>query len=101
MKDPVVLSSGTVVDRSTVYYTDRGSRLFGGRRIYKCPLTREIIDYDVFPVKYIRSQIIDWTKHRINTLLMLAEANKDDYKKLDRVLSRASLYLNHIGEEIY
>lgn len=64
-------------------------------------MTRERIDDDVYPVKYIRSEIIDWTKHRINTLLMLAEANKDDYKKLDRVLSRARLYLDHIGEQVY
>ena len=60
MKDPVVLSSGVVVNRSTAYKKCNWSSGLIIRDY--CPLTHEKIDKEVYTVKYIRAQIIDWTK---------------------------------------
>lgn len=80
MKDPVVLSSGIIMDKSTVLTPE------GTLRFTKCPMTRQTLDRDVFSVNYIKSQIVDWTKNRVKTLLQMAEMYKNDQSKYDRIL---------------
>ena len=49
-------------------------------------MTRKQLDPDVFPVNYLKSKIVEWTKKRINCLLMMAETYKKDQSKFDRIL---------------
>ena len=55
MVDPVVLSSGQVLDRTSILDEN-------GKLKYKlCPMTRKDIDSDVYPVTFMKSQLRDWT----------------------------------------
>jgi hypothetical protein len=58
MKDPVVLSSGIVMDRSTVI-DQNGDMVFN-----ECPLTMQPLRNKVYPVNALKSKIIDWTNKR-------------------------------------
>ena len=68
MSDPVVLSSGHVFDRSTVY--DGGTF-----RFQSCPMTRQQIEPRAFPLVYLKSTLIDWKLRRLDGILAAVHAN--------------------------
>lgn len=68
MKDPVVISSGCVLDRASVI--DKSQKM-----IFKtCPMTRKDLKNFVYPVNALKSEIIDWTKNRFTTAISLAKS---------------------------
>ena len=56
MRDPVVISTGVIMDRSSIQDEQ------GNQRLKKCPFTRETLDKDVFPLNYLKAEIIEWNK---------------------------------------
>jgi hypothetical protein len=64
MSDPVVLSSGHIFDRSTVVDKDTGRF-----RFQHCPLTREPVEQRAFPLKSLRSELIEFKLRRLGGIL--------------------------------
>ena len=64
-------------------------------------MTRMMLDPDVFPVNYIKSKIVEWTKKRINCLLIMAETYKKDQSKFDRILEITQKFLDELGQDTY
>ena len=53
MRDPVIISSGIVLDSSTVIKEN------GNFNLKICPFTREELVQKVYPVSFLKSKIID------------------------------------------
>lgn len=58
MKDPVVISTGVIMDRSSALDES------GAPRFKKCPFTRQEVDGEVFPLNYLKTKIVDWNKKK-------------------------------------
>lgn len=71
MRDPVVLSSGIVLDRATCFDSD------GKLRLSECPVTRSKLKKEVFPLSYLKGKIIDWRLKRFDSAIALAEQYKE------------------------
>jgi hypothetical protein len=67
MKDPVVISTGFVMDRSSII-DDSGNLIFKD-----CPFTTEPLKNKVYPVNAFKSEIIDWTLRRFTNALNLSK----------------------------
>eukprot|EP00928_Gymnodinium_smaydae_P043318 TRINITY_DN2904_c0_g1_i1.p1 TRINITY_DN2904_c0_g1~~TRINITY_DN2904_c0_g1_i1.p1 ORF type:complete len:662 (+),score=83.96 TRINITY_DN2904_c0_g1_i1:32-1987(+) len=67
MKDPVVLSSGIVVDRSTALNEN------GDLRFQYCPFTREPLKRHVYPLIFLRDRLLEFAKTRIEHIFSLIE----------------------------
>jgi len=65
MKNPVLLSSGVIVDRSSVDGLNK-----------VCPVSKELLDTDVYPANFLKSKIVDWQKDRIEKCLEIGEKYK-------------------------
>jgi hypothetical protein len=68
MTDPVVLSSGIVVDRTTAL--DEHGRL----RFNRCPFTREDLQSDVYPILFLKARLVEFAKKRIEHVFTVAQA---------------------------
>ncbi|KAL1520584.1 hypothetical protein AB1Y20_022160 [Prymnesium parvum] len=112
MNDPVVLSSGHVFDRTTVF---DGNNF----RFQACPMTRKPIQMFAFPLVYLKAQLIDYKKKRLDSILAavcaqlrinpslvhvdhdsasaLDEAHEAPRRTLRRLLAVASELLNGLG----
>lgn len=95
MKDPVVLSSGVVMDKSTVL-DDSGNLHF-----QECPLTTLQLKPKVFPVNILKTKIIDWTKNRFKLALNLAKTYKNNYELALKATDFAKILLLDLGENVY
>ena len=73
MSDPVVLSSGHVFDRSTVYETTGGGP--PRFRFQSCPMSRARIDAKAYPLVYLKSQIIEYKLKRLDGILGAVKAH--------------------------
>jgi hypothetical protein len=62
MSDPIVISSGHVFDRSTIY--DGGTF-----RFQACPMTRQPIEQRAFPLVFLKAQLIDFRLKRLDGIL--------------------------------
>ena len=74
MTDPVVLSSGIILDRTTVCDNDGNIKLPRG----KCPYTNQDIDKKVYPAQFLKAKIIDWLKARFENAITIAERYSKD-----------------------
>ena len=77
MTNPVVLSSGYVMDRTTVLHPD------GRLRLQYCPFTREILEPKVYPLVFMALKIKQWRvkqlQHSIEIAELLIERGHTDY----------------------
>ena len=87
MKDPVVVSSGVVMDRSTIL-DDENKLIFD-----KCPMTRQKLENFVYPVNVLKSEIIDWTKNRFTTALTLSKGFCNSPEEGKKALELAHRFL--------
>ena len=67
MKDPVIVSSGHVFDRSTVYSAENKMNF------NKCPITRQSLKSEVYPVVYLKRQINEMLIGKFDYAMQLAE----------------------------
>lgn len=72
MKDPVVLSSGIVLDRDTVF--DSQNNL----RYEDCPVTRSKLNKVAYPLSFLKGKIIDWRLKIFDSAIALAVLYKED-----------------------
>ena len=72
MKDPVVLSSGVIMDRSSIL-NEAGTINFK-----LCPFTRQKLENEVFPLNYLKNQIVDWNKKKFQSAINLCQEYKSN-----------------------
>ena len=70
MNDPVVISSGVTMDRSSIHDEN------GNLRLKKCPFSRQDLRKEVFPLNYLKSKIIEWNKAKFQNALNLCKEFK-------------------------
>mmetsp|Transcript_36058 Transcript_36058/g.43488 ORF Transcript_36058/g.43488 Transcript_36058/m.43488 type:complete len:575 (+) Transcript_36058:154-1878(+) len=71
MHDPVVISSGFIVDRSSVCCDP--SDPYSALRFSRCPFSRVPIESTVFPINMIRAKCSDWKQGRIKKAISLGQ----------------------------
>lgn len=71
MTDPVVLSSGQVMDRSSVL-DDNGNLKF-----HECPITKMNLESKVYPLSNLKGKLNDWLIDRFKKTLFIAEQYRD------------------------
>ena len=67
MSDPQVISSGYVFDKSTLF--DESGRL----RLRECPMTRQELKPFVFPLNFLKREIIEWKLRRLDAVVSAAQ----------------------------
>mmetsp|Transcript_11900 Transcript_11900/g.15025 ORF Transcript_11900/g.15025 Transcript_11900/m.15025 type:complete len:588 (+) Transcript_11900:70-1833(+) len=92
MKDPVVLSTGFVVDRETVLGKD-GSIYF---KI--CPFTGKELNSIVYPLEEKKKQIKDFRKRRDENVTKLVRALIAEGKSFQNILDDTEVYLKKTNE---
>eukprot|EP00980_Cylindrotheca_fusiformis_P026577 scaffold16490_cov113-Cylindrotheca_fusiformis.AAC.5 len=97
MKDPVVLSSGFILDRSTVLEDD------GDLKFDRCPWSREPIAEQVYPLVALKNRLQEFKVNRIAAIIETASSllkvrNIPDFR---RVFALAQTFLFEIGESRY
>jgi hypothetical protein len=95
MKDPIVLSSGQVFDRSSIYDAQ------GKMKVNRCPITRQPLEKKAYPLSYLKGKLTKYKLDRFNQLIDIANQYKGDQEKFNQVCERAELILKTIGEDVY
>ena len=67
LRDPVVLSSGYVLDRETALYPD------GRPRLHHCPFTRQPLEPRVYPLVFLAAQVKDWRVKQLQRAIQTAQ----------------------------
>merc|ERR1719198_1361330 len=78
MVDPVVLSSGVVMNRQTIL-NDNGTLKYD-----QCPMTRQHLKSDVYPLNFLKSELRDWLLDRFKKILIIAEKYRDQKEKFEK-----------------
>lgn len=98
MKDPVVLSSGFVVDRDTVI-----ERTTGRMKFHTCPFTRErLIEY-VYPLVFLKKKLVHYKEQKIQPLLAAAAhlVENNQLNAFLKVQAAIKEFISSLGEAIY
>uniref|UniRef100_A0A7S2IAH4 U-box domain-containing protein n=1 Tax=Helicotheca tamesis TaxID=374047 RepID=A0A7S2IAH4_9STRA len=98
IKDPVVLSSGFVVDRETVL-----DEVNNKMRFTKCPFSRETLERSVYPLPLLRKKILAWRISQLNACHTVATMliNKAKWDEAKQVLDIADNLLDMQGNTEY
>ena len=97
MTDPVVLSSGYIVDRSTVIDED------GNLKFSRCPFTRKVLRLEVYPATEKRMQIEKFKARRDHAISNIARKliAEGKYRSFHDVLDAVEDYLKSTGDVNY
>lgn len=97
MRDPVVLSSGYVVDKSTVIDEN------GILKFRTCPWTRKPLKQDVYPLVSLTSKLKEFKLKRAQAMISTAKRLFDNNHMTDlkSVLLSAECFIEDVGEGTY
>lgn len=97
IKDPVVLSTGFVLDRSTAL-DDRGRLRFA-----LCPFSRTEVRLEVYPLQMLRQRAIEWRLKQLTTCLQLAEifVEAAHWESAEKIFRTAESFLDDVGDGTY
>ena len=94
MSDPMVLSSGHHFDRSTLYAPD------GKFRFERCPMTREVVAQQAYPILFLRAELIEFKLRRLDGVLDAAAKCAPREPRL-HLLAYAKEVLDALGGDTY
>ena len=97
LRDPVVLSTGFVVDRQTAL--DGRGRL----RFTHCPFSRIVLKRSVYPLKLLRKMAVDWRLKQLERCLQLAEVfvEAGQWTNAEQVFRTSETFLDDLGDGTY
>jgi len=97
MQEPVILSSGYVVDKSTAL--DEHGQL----RFRRCPFTRAQLKPDVYPLVDRRRRLQEFKEKRFDAMTSTAEAlmAEGKFAEFDQVVEAAERLLDDLGVKTY
>jgi hypothetical protein len=94
LSDPVVISSGHVMNRSTV--------LDGGMlRFKRCPISQQSLRPAVYPATFVQAQLTDWRLRRLDAAVHVAQLSRCNTDTADKAVSTAEELLCDLGVEKY
>jgi hypothetical protein len=98
MNDPVVLSSGFVVDRDTVMDKDTGRMKF-----HTCPFTRERLKEDVYPLVFLKKKLVQYKEQKIQPMLGAAAHLVENNRLHEFIKVQAAIkdFVSSLGEATY
>lgn len=98
MRDPVVLSSGLVLDRNTVLDANTGKLKFK-----TCPFTRQKLKNEVYPIMFLKKRLVDFKEKKIMPMLAAAAklVENGSLKEFIRVQKMVKDFIDSLGEAIY
>ena len=94
MDEPVVISTGHVFDRATVY--DEAGRF----RWQRCPMTRHQIEQNAYPVCFLKDELVQWKLEKLDEMLD-AISKLHNCSECAQLLMLAAVLLNSLGPSIY
>lgn len=94
MRDPVVISSGFIVDRSTAIKEDSGRLQFP-----TCPWSREPLDPNVYPALRLKQQLTEFKSDRVREMIETATLllNVKNERYFCEVIELAHDFVEDIG----
>eukprot|EP00526_Cylindrotheca_closterium_P005319 CAMPEP_0113628580 /NCGR_PEP_ID=MMETSP0017_2-20120614/14810_1 /TAXON_ID=2856 /ORGANISM="Cylindrotheca closterium" /LENGTH=640 /DNA_ID=CAMNT_0000538893 /DNA_START=18 /DNA_END=1940 /DNA_ORIENTATION=- /assembly_acc=CAM_ASM_000147 len=94
MRDPVVLSSGFIVDRSTAI--EEGS---GALQFRSCPWSRKPLDRKVYPALRLKRKLNEFKSGRVNEMMATASLllNAKNERDFCKVIVMAQEFVEDIG----
>ncbi|CAJ1955553.1 unnamed protein product [Cylindrotheca closterium] len=94
MRDPVVISSGFIVDRSTAI--EEGS---GNLKFATCPWSRVELDPKVYPALRLKQQMTEFKSGRVGEIIETASLlmNTKNERDFCKVIELAQEFMNDIG----
>jgi len=97
MKDPVVLSSGQVMDRSSVH--DENGEL----RFKHCPISRTELENSVYPLLEKKKKIQEFRQKRDDAISEIAQKliSNGSFETFGEVLEAVEDYLKDLGDSNY
>lgn len=97
MRDPVVISTGYVMDRSHVL--DEQGRL----KFRNCPFTRASLKDDVYPLVEKRKQLQEFKEQRLEAMCSAAQIflKTRQFGQFDEVIRIAEAFVDDLGEATY
>eukprot|EP00957_Ditylum_brightwellii_P041808 3166020-Ditylum_brightwellii.AAC.1 len=97
LKDPVVLSSGFIVDRSTACKDS------DDRRFFYCPFSRDFRNNEVYPVAPLKNKIKEFELQRLERCVEVAKkfVHAEDWLNAEKVFEIAESLLQSFGDATY
>eukprot|EP00588_Corethron_pennatum_P020915 CAMPEP_0194323806 /NCGR_PEP_ID=MMETSP0171-20130528/25971_1 /TAXON_ID=218684 /ORGANISM="Corethron pennatum, Strain L29A3" /LENGTH=582 /DNA_ID=CAMNT_0039082533 /DNA_START=30 /DNA_END=1775 /DNA_ORIENTATION=+ len=98
MTNPVVLSSGLVLDRDTVLDAKTGKLKFS-----TCPITREKLKKEVYPIIFLKKRLAEFKEKKIRPMLAAAAklVENGNLEEFIRVQKIAKDFIDSLGEATY
>lgn len=99
LKDPVVLSSGFVVDRETA--VPEGS---AGLRFQRCPFSNQPLERKVYPLVFLQDKVQEWKLDRLNQAVAMAEelvSSGQGPGLVEQVFEIAEQFMDEVGDKTY
>jgi len=97
LRDPVVLSTGFVVDRTTALND------LGKLRFSTCPFSRNKLRKTVYPLQILRQKAVEWRLKQLGTCLQLANmfVDAEHWEDAETVFQQAEVFMDIVGDEKY
>lgn len=94
LKDPVVLSSGHVLDRSTALDGN------GALRLKTCPFSREWLKESVYPIVAVRKKLKAWKLERLGRCVEVSRtlAEKGLWADAEKAFDISEEFLDEVGD---
>jgi len=94
LKDPVLISSGYILDRATAVDDD------GKLRMDACPFSRQPLTLPIYPCIPIRNRLKVWENQRMERCIEVATklVELEEWHRASRVLEIAEVMLQEMGE---
>ena len=96
MTDPVVLSSGVVLDISSAI-NEESKEI----RFKQCPFTNQALKQDVYPLSCLRGRIKEWALTRFRLTIKFAELYALDEHKFNEICEVAESIMADLDEKVY
>eukprot|EP00588_Corethron_pennatum_P016739 CAMPEP_0194303360 /NCGR_PEP_ID=MMETSP0171-20130528/1231_1 /TAXON_ID=218684 /ORGANISM="Corethron pennatum, Strain L29A3" /LENGTH=746 /DNA_ID=CAMNT_0039054221 /DNA_START=71 /DNA_END=2312 /DNA_ORIENTATION=- len=97
MNDPVVLSSGYVVDRGTILDVN------GSLRFSLCPFTRAPLKAEVYPLICRKRMLKDYRERMLGNMIKTARRLLEErcFGEFKEIMSTAELFIDDLGKSTY
>lgn len=97
MKDPVVLSSGYVLDRGSAVHES------GALRFTSCPFSRARLKKDVYPLVHLKSKLQEFKERRLDDMAATARKMLQDGElgHFHEVIAAAEQFVDDLGDATY
>ena len=97
MHEPIVLSSGYVLDRASAVNAN------GGLKLQRCPFTRKPLKSEVYPLQLLREKVVAFKQTRLEQIFAMADKliSTSAWEEATTVIEIGWQFLSDIGRTTY